>query len=173
MSKIFCISDTHFNHSNVIKYSNRPYKDTEEMNRSIIENWNKVVSNDDTVIFQGDFCLGPKEETYRFASQLNGHKVIILGNHDRSKNFYLQNGFQDAMKRFIYPKEVSGFKYNIIFTHQPYMGLPEDYVNIHGHIHDKTLDENMFDPIRYFNISVENINYTPIEFNEIINIKNW
>lgn len=172
MSKIFCISDTHFNHVNVIKYSNRPYSSVEEMNKSLIRNWNNVVGPDDTVIFQGDFSLGSKEDAIGFISQLNGHKVIILGNHDRSRNFYLQNGFQDAIKRFVYPKGASGFKYDIIFTHQPYIGLEPECVNIHGHIHEKTLGEG-FEPSRYFNVSVENINYTPIELNEIINKMGW
>ena len=34
---IYIISDTHFSHNNIIEYCNRPYKNTELMNKDIIE----------------------------------------------------------------------------------------------------------------------------------------
>lgn len=169
----FVISDTHFNHKNVILYSNRPFKGTEDMNCKIIENWNKVVSNDDLVIFLGDFCLGNKEDIKLFASKLNGRKIIILGNHDRSAKHYLDAGFQEAKKLLIYSKGTNNCKYDIIFSHHPYLSIPSGSVNIHGHIHDKELDSKTFDLTKYFNASVENINYTPIKLKEIIEKKEW
>ena len=49
--KIFMISDPHFWHQNIIKYENRPFDNTEQMNKTIIKNWNKVVERDDEVFF--------------------------------------------------------------------------------------------------------------------------
>ena len=54
MNKIFYISDLHFGHDNIIKYDNRPFKNTKEMEEKIIENWNNTVDNDDTVYILGD-----------------------------------------------------------------------------------------------------------------------
>lgn len=172
MINYFTISDTHFGHDNVIKYSNRPFKDVEEMNERLVELWNKTVSNDDYVIFLGDFALGQKENIYKYGSRLNGHKIIVLGNHDRRKDFYLEAGFEQVVKRFDMSAEQTGLDYNIIFTHHPYLGIQSNERNIHGHIHDKKLDDS-FDTDKYFNASVENINYRPVKIKDIIEIMGW
>ena len=46
-SKVFFTSDTHFYHGNIIRFCNRPFKDVEMMNETIISNWNNTVSQDD------------------------------------------------------------------------------------------------------------------------------
>ena len=57
MKKWF-IADTHFSHANIIKYAGRPFATVEEMDRALIENWNKCVGEDDQVLFLSDFGLG-------------------------------------------------------------------------------------------------------------------
>lgn len=54
----FFTSDTHFGHANIINLCNRPFKDVNHMNNMLVENWNSVVSDDDTVFHLGDFALG-------------------------------------------------------------------------------------------------------------------
>ena len=171
--KIMVISDTHFNHTNIIPYSNRPFNSLQEMDTAIINNWNKVVSYDDIVLCLGDFCFGTKDNISYYAKQLNGHKILIKGNHDRSRSAYLEAGFQDVMNEFILqPGQARNHK-AILFSHKPRIGIDEDTVNIHGHIHEQTLDPTIFKLENYFNVSVENINYTPIDLQEIIKQKGW
>ena len=52
--KLFLTSDLHFGHNNVLKFCNRPFADTKEMEKKLIENWNNVVTNEDYVFILGD-----------------------------------------------------------------------------------------------------------------------
>ena len=45
--RLFFTSDTHFNHTNILQYCNRPFKTVDQMNETIITNWNNVVEPDD------------------------------------------------------------------------------------------------------------------------------
>ena len=79
---IYFIADTHFNHENIIKYCNRPFKNTYKMNEYIIQKWNSVVKKDDTVYHLGDVGFGSLQEVKSLVERLNGTKILIKGNHD-------------------------------------------------------------------------------------------
>ena len=82
MNTLF-ISDTHFGHTNIIPYCDRPFVSVEQMNRYMIQQWNSVVKKNDTVYHLGDFslCISP-EEVKDIVSQLNGNIRLVKGNHD-------------------------------------------------------------------------------------------
>lgn len=79
----FYISDLHFNHTNIIKYDNRPFQTADEMNHTLIKNWNKVVTDNDIVNVLGDFVWGKFSVWEEILPQLNGEKILIKGNHDK------------------------------------------------------------------------------------------
>ena len=79
---ILYTSDLHFGHKNVIRFDNRPFQDVEEMDRTLIELWNNRVQPDDTVYIIGDICFRASRTPAWYLSQLKGHKILILGNHD-------------------------------------------------------------------------------------------
>jgi len=81
MKKTLFTSDTHFGHRNIIKYSNRPFKDVEEMDEALIRNWNSVVGPEDDIYHLGDFAMG-KTPAPAILARLNGNKHLIWGNHD-------------------------------------------------------------------------------------------
>ena len=67
-SKVFFTSDTHFNHTNILKFCDRPFKNVEEMNETMIANWNCIVGMDDDVFHLGDFFLGGAAEWTKMTS---------------------------------------------------------------------------------------------------------
>ena len=60
--KRWVVSDTHFNHANIIQYCDRPFADVEQMNKELIKRWNNTVAKDDIVYQLGDFAFGSKEQ---------------------------------------------------------------------------------------------------------------
>lgn len=79
----FFTSDTHFGHKNIIKYCNRPFADTDEMDEAIIANWNNIIGDTDTVFHLGDLALGDSSRWDSILKRLNGYKIFVVGNHDR------------------------------------------------------------------------------------------
>ena len=90
----FFISDLHFGHDAVIRYSDRPFKSLEEMEEKYIKRWNVRVKPEDRVLVVGDFLLGcGKPRLREILAQLNGTKILIRGNHDLSNAEMITAGF--------------------------------------------------------------------------------
>ncbi len=87
----FFTSDTHFNHANIIRFCNRPFKDVEQMNEVMIANWNNVIGKDDTVFHLGDFCLGAAEWT----------KILDLDRNVDNVDLVALSRLQDSLTYFI------------------------------------------------------------------------
>lgn len=111
----FFIADTHFGHKNIIRYENRPFQSVEEMDTELIKRWNQIVSTDDTVYHLGDFALTTSSRIAEIVPQLNGHKILIKGNHDRnhSSDWWRSVGFCEASD---YPIILDDF---ICLGHEP------------------------------------------------------
>lgn len=80
---VFFTSDSHYSHTNVIKYSNRPFTSKFEMNSKLMENWNTQIKQNDIVYHLGDFCFADEQEGQSILDRLNGKKHLIIGNHDK------------------------------------------------------------------------------------------
>lgn len=173
MSKTFLIGDTHFGHGNMLKFTVastgellRPgFKDIEEHDEFIIEMWNNTVKPKDKVYHLGDLGFKSWSKLSKVLERLNGTKVLIKGNHDNFKLSQYAQHFKDV--RACHTLD------NFILTHIPVH--PESVkrwkANIHGHLHAQKVWVNvesivMVDP-RYINVSCEQINYIPKDFEEI------
>lgn len=151
----YFIADTHFNHENIIKYCNRPFKNSLEMNEYIINKWNSVVKENDIVYHLGDVGFGTTEELKILVGRLNGTKILLRGNHDlkRGVNGWKEVGFSEVYKNKI---ELG----NLILTHSPVELTEVGKINVFGHIHDKPLDEK-YDKNNHICVSCDVVDYTP------------
>jgi calcineurin-like phosphoesterase family protein len=159
--KTFLTSDLHFDHANIIKYCNRPFKNINDMTEQLISNWNSVVSSKDLVYNLGDISLrGPKyKEWYQETlPRLNGRHILILGNHDYLKPFqYLECGIESVHTSLIVG--------NIVLAHDPAIAtaIPKDMMLFCGHVHDTFT--KLISPKRVLNVGCDVWDYKPIEWN--------
>ncbi len=83
-TQLYFVSDTHFWHRSILRpdYSGRPFGTIEEMNETMIHNWNAIVRPKDVVFHLGDFAMAGPKSTVAIIRRLNGRKYLIRGNHD-------------------------------------------------------------------------------------------
>ncbi len=177
MSNIFFISDTHFGHESC--YTKffledgctllRPHGSAAAGDEAMVENWNKTVGPKDKVYHLGDIAMSKK--ALPILSRLNGEKVLIKGNHDIEKLSVYAQYFKDVRGSHQFD--------GMLLTHIPVhpQSLARWGFNVHGHLHsyrvtkpiyepDMTWEVEEIDP-RYFCVSVEQINFTPISLEEV------
>lgn len=166
MRNIWLISDTHFNHENIIGYGQRPFSDVTDMNETMVENWNKFVKDGDKVYHLGDVYMSNGARAFEILKRLKGRKRLILGNHDNGKDQVLQKAFEkiEVWRDFR--------EFGLLLTHVPVhrsalrrgfkKDMPGELINIHGHIHKNPSPEG---PYRC--VCVEQTDYRPINIEEL------
>lgn len=163
--RTFVVSDTHFDHKNIIRYCGRPFSDVESMNRTLVYNWNSVVGLGDTVYFLGDLAFGRGSRPPGYwLRHLNGRKVVIRGSHDRH--------IRGARK-------VQVLSYNgtqFLLVHDPHDVENWNGWVIHGHKHT---DSRGSCPARYpfvngynktVNVNVELTGYKPVNLDYLYSL---
>lgn len=167
----FFTSDTHFGHTNIIRYSNRPFKDVNHMNEEIIRRWNEMVMPEDTVYHLGDVALGKIDDSLACVGRLNGTKILIEdGNHDRpfmsrgkAKYDYWFDRYMEVFQHIMPAGPFGPFGDEVMkhinMSHYPYDGegdhhkggdryaderLPDNgKILIHGHTHAEWASKQM------------------------------
>lgn len=169
--KLYFTSDTHFGHENILKFCKRPFSTVEEMDAELIRRWNETVPEDGIVFHLGDFCYGGTAAWNHYAKQLNGHKYLILGNHD------IKNARNNSVQKFDYVAQqmciiVDG--QSIILNHNPFLCYGGSYRNVwqlFGHVHSGPFSDTGLDiprlkmlfPLQY-DVGVDNNDFKPISF---------
>ena len=163
---LYAFSDPHFNHSNILKYTDRHkhFKNVYEMNDTLIRNFNKKVSKNDTTIILGDFCFSDTKMFESFWYSLNGEKILVRGNHDKQipKNIY----YHDVVE-FTFQDQ---YFFCSHFAHRVWNRSHYGAYHLYGHSHNSLPD----DPKALsMDVGVDaHPNYEPFSFEEIRNHMN-
>ena len=174
--KIYFTADTHFGHEAILKHCNRPFKDINEMNETLITNWNNKIGPDDIVFHLGDFAFGNTKVWIPILERLNGIKYLILGNHD-FKN--MPDTARKYFKKVIQQLYIDIGGQKIYLNHFPFLCYGGVYRTnpvwqLFGHVHTGSVGQdtprlvNLY-PMQY-DVGVDNNNYTPISYDEIVTI---
>jgi calcineurin-like phosphoesterase family protein len=169
MADVWVISDTHFSHANILKFTDkdgkpvRPFQSVVDMNQTMVDNWNRVVKPGDKVYHLGDVFFGDKERFKTLWPRLMGRKRLVVGNHDDVKFLSAGSFFEKVMlwRKFDH----------LLFTHVPvhpstlreHRFSGKEMINVHGHIHQNKSPDGP-----YKCVCVEQINYTPIHIEDLL-----
>jgi calcineurin-like phosphoesterase family protein len=179
MSTTFLVSDTHFGHAGVCRFTEsdgvtkiRPWTDPDEMDEEMVRRWNERVRPNDKVYHLGDVVINRR--SLKTMARLNGDKVLIRGNHDIFRDDEYREYFRELRAYHV----LSGMILSHIPLHPDSLG--RFGTNIHGHLHSNRVkrmrgfdartgtilysDEN---DVRYHCVCVEQTDFAPISLEEV------
>ena len=178
MPDIWVTSDTHFNHVNILRFTDddgnftRKFSSVDEMNEIMIDRWNSRVKPGDKVYHLGDVLFGDRQKDGpAILSRLNGKKRLVVGNHDVIYGNQGQNVLHRYFQR-IYMWRMMPEK-NILMTHVPvhpsvlresrFEG-DSNMINVHGHIHQNKSPDG---PYKCVCVDQPGVDYYPIHIEEL------
>lgn len=133
-TKKFYISDWHYGHAHCIAFDNRPFKTVEEMDAELVRRWNNAVGSGDLVYVLGDMFWCNHSVSIPVLQSLNGQKILIRGNHDRTNSSDFLRCFQKVTDYL----EVDDADRRIVLSHYPipcYKNHFYGWLHFYGHVH--------------------------------------
>ncbi|NOQ73967.1 MAG: phosphoesterase [Crocinitomix sp.] len=178
MSNIYFTSDHHFGHKNIIKFSERPFKDVNEMDEFMIQKWNEKINPEDEVYHLGDVGLTSSGNLRKILDRLNGKIYLINGNHEKAAQACHSRfeWIKDYFELVIKDDEFKKGQQLLVLSHYAmrvwnasHWGTYMLYGHSHGHLPDdpKALS---------FDVGVDCHDFSPLSYEEvkaIMKTKNW
>lgn len=164
---IYFISDEHFGHDNIIKYCNRPFSSTEEMNEELIKRHNSIIKPNDTVYHLGDFAFGDgSSNPGKFFNRLNGKKILVKGNHDAKPTLNLSwDSIHDLHETYYKGVKIVMCHYAMRTWNKSHAGAYQLY----GHSHNAFKEDANLS----FDVGVDGWNYSPISVEQVVERMIW
>ena len=133
---IYVCSDPHFSDGDAYvfrKLLQKPYTEEElkAADEEMVRNINRVVGKKDTLIILGD--IGNLE----YVKKLRGHKILIMGNHDKGASNYKKEVYHDI-------KFIDEFPRDFVPEEHGYEVVDPTPV---GNIYDKVTTNHLFDEV--------------------------
>jgi calcineurin-like phosphoesterase family protein len=154
-------ADFHFCHHGIIKYTKRPFDNVDQMNETLLSNWNKKVGKFEHGWILGDFCFNDKNKGQEILNRMNGVKHLIRGNHDSiSEKLSGWASISDYKELKINSQNIILFHYAMKVWNKSHYGTWHLYGHSHGNLPDDS-DSLSFD------IGVDCHNYSPLSFEDI------
>ena len=145
----------------------------EDMNETLIANWNKAVRPDNIVFHLGDFCLGNSGKWNRILDRLNGKIHLILGNHDL-RNF--RKSYAERFESVTMQMNIEVDNQKICLNHYPFLcydGFYDGVWQLFGHVHtNKNNTGNDAERLKVlfptqYDVGVDNNDFTPVSFAQV------
>lgn len=165
----FFTSDPHYEHVNIIKYCDRPFRDVDHMREELISRYNSRVGVEDECYWLGDAFFRVKREGYRNTqtmSRLNGKKYLVKGNHDTlSQQAYVEMGFSEVHSEMEIELggEIVLLKHHPIYEGTTFPVRQANRKQMHGHTHSKERRQG-----HLLHVGVDAWEYAPVSEEEVV-----
>lgn len=162
----FFTADWHLGHNNIIKYCDRPFKNTDEMDSVLINNVNEVAKPDDRVYNLGDVGMFRDTDRLRAYRQriVCKNVFVILGNHDQRNKKDIARYFTVLPAEYEYTSDDG---YRIILNHyamRVWSSSHHGVVHLYGHSHG-TLPP--IPGMAAYDVGVDPRNYRPDSLDQV------
>lgn len=171
---IYYTADPHLGHDNIRKLCNRPFATVEEMDETIINNWNSKVTDKDDVYILGDFSFKAKDPT-EYLKRLKGKKHLIVGNHD--SQLLRHPDLRKYLVEVVNMKTIIDNGTRIVLCHYPLVewdGYYKNTLHFYGHVHNSYHNETT----RYasnmenaYNVGMDVVGFYPMTLDEILELR--
>jgi calcineurin-like phosphoesterase family protein len=154
-------SDHHFRHERIIEMCQRPFSDTDNMLDVLIENFNNTVK-------EGDICIWAGDITFKCSVYFNEeimplfkkcYNIQVVGNHDFNKKLIRELNFDES--HLLLDLKLNNKR--VVISHYPFGKPDENFINVHGHIHNY---DSEFE--HQINICIDKIGFFPVKLNDVI-----
>ena len=158
-------ADTHFGHDNIIRYCDRPFSTSRDMDARIVDNMRQRVAKNDDLWIVGDFAYGERRRDMSYLMEifeaLPGRKHLVIGNHDGPETLKLP---WKSIERLVELKDMRGRPKNTL-CHYPMLtwnGFNRGGLQLFGHVHEKWRGTR-----KSVNVGVDVWDFRPVKFEEI------
>ncbi len=178
-SKVWFASDQHHGHQSAIHHNHRPFRDLDHMDHALVDEWNSRVGKQDLAFILGDFSFYKPEKTTEIVHAMNGHKILVKGNHDHTKALSKVQGFQRILSYHEHKLDVGGGEtVRIVMSHFPFLSWNQMHrgaYHLHGHSHGNLMVPPQLQNARMLDVGVDHLSglkghYGPINFAEIMEL---
>lgn len=161
--QVYFTSDLHFGHRAMVQRGWRPFADIDEMDATLIDNWNSTVGATDSIFILGDLSFRPMARTMEIIGELQGKKYLILGNHDKNLPKYAEAYFEGVAPYH----EITYASKLFALCHYPLRSWNQMHYgswNLHGHSHGNIKErwKNQVD------VGVDCWGYMPVHIEQIL-----
>lgn len=176
---VWFTSDLHLGHNKPFLYEPRGFKNIQEHDNAIIENWNKIIRPNDKVYVLGDLMLNDNEAGIEKIKQLKGQIYVVRGNHDSEVRVNLYNNCNNIIK-VAEGQFLRYGKYHFYLSHYPTLcsnfdnekPLKARMISLCGHSHSQDTFAD-WDKGLIYHVELDAHNNFPVSIDSIIkDIKN-
>jgi len=155
--EIFFTADLHLGHTNIIKYQNRPFSTSKEMDEVILDRFKSLLKPGDLLYILGDLAWSSFDFGPWLKRLPTKNLQLILGNHDKQKRDKYEKCFNwvGDIKNFVYEKQPFSLCH---YPMRSWPGKGHGAIHLFGHTHgslpgldrsmDVGVDTNYFYPYR-------------------------